>query len=218
MKYVNIFSVTSKSAMTPSFIGLIATMLPGVRPSMSLASLPTASTRPLTLLIATIDGSLTTMPFPRAYTQVLAVPRSIARSLEKSENNERRLILPKTFQSELKTQNSKLRTQGLLLGDLDAVLASLFHPIHRLIGGTNQPLHRARHVRERRDADRCGQVNRQPFALQEAVRRDPLAHALANHHCAIGARIGQDDGELVAAEARHHVGLARARADDHRRL
>ena len=77
--------------MTPSFIGLIATMLPGVRPSMSFASLPTASMRPLTLLMATIDGSLTTMPLPRAYTQVFAVPRSIARSLENRENRERRL-------------------------------------------------------------------------------------------------------------------------------
>src|SRR4029077_20868679 len=76
--------------MTPSFIGLMATMLPGVRPSMSLASLPTASTRPLTLLMATIDGSLTTMPLPRAYTQVLAVPRSIARSLENNDSIERR--------------------------------------------------------------------------------------------------------------------------------
>ena len=71
--------------MTPSFIGLMATMLPGVRPSISLASLPTASTRPLILLMATIEGSLTTMPLPRAYTQVLAVPRSMARSLENSE-------------------------------------------------------------------------------------------------------------------------------------
>src|ERR1700687_2984754 len=77
--------------MTPSFIGLMATMLPGVRPSMSFASLPTASTRPFTLLMATIEGSLTTMPFPRAYTQVLAVPRSMARSLENSESIERRL-------------------------------------------------------------------------------------------------------------------------------
>src|SRR2546423_4678221 len=77
--------------MTPSFIGLIATMLPGVRPSISLASFPTASTRPLILLIATIDGSLTTMPLPRAYTHVLAVPWSIARSLENSESIQRRL-------------------------------------------------------------------------------------------------------------------------------
>src|SRR5207253_3766630 len=77
--------------MTPSFMGLIATMLPGVRPSISFASLPTASTRPFTLLMATIDGSLTTMPLPRAYTQVLAVPRSIARSLENRDNIERRL-------------------------------------------------------------------------------------------------------------------------------
>src|ERR1700681_869170 len=77
--------------MTPSFIGLMATMLPGVRPSMSLASFPTASTRPFTLLMATIDGSLTTMPFPRANTQVLAVPRSMARSLENNDSIERRL-------------------------------------------------------------------------------------------------------------------------------
>jgi hypothetical protein len=33
------------------------------------------------------------MPFPRAYTQVLAVPRSIARSLEKSDKNEPRGIV-----------------------------------------------------------------------------------------------------------------------------
>ena len=77
--------------MTPSFIGLMATMLPGVRPSMSLASRPTASTRPFTLLMATMEGSLTTMPLPRAYTHVLAVPRSMARSLENNENSDRTL-------------------------------------------------------------------------------------------------------------------------------
>ena len=59
MKCVSIFSAASKSAMTPSFIGRMAVMLPGVRPSISLASSPTASMRPLTLLSATIDGSLT---------------------------------------------------------------------------------------------------------------------------------------------------------------
>ena len=62
MKWESIFSVISKSAMTPSFMGRMATMLPGVRPSISLASLPTASTLPVTLLTATIDGSDTTMP------------------------------------------------------------------------------------------------------------------------------------------------------------
>src|SRR6266581_2179044 len=34
--------------------------------------------------MATIEGSFITMPSPRTYTRVLAVPRSIARSLEKS--------------------------------------------------------------------------------------------------------------------------------------
>jgi hypothetical protein len=83
MKCDSIFSVISKSAITPSFMGRIATMLPGVRPNISLASLPTASTRPEILFTATIEGSETTMPLDFANTSVLAVPRSIARSLER---------------------------------------------------------------------------------------------------------------------------------------
>ena len=66
MKWLSIFSVISKSAMTPSFMGRMATMLPGVRPSISLASRPTASTFPVTLLTATMEGSETTMPLPLA--------------------------------------------------------------------------------------------------------------------------------------------------------
>ena len=61
-------AVISKSAMTPSFIGRMAMMLPGVRPSISLASLPTARTRlpPLaSCCTATTEGSLATMPTPR---------------------------------------------------------------------------------------------------------------------------------------------------------
>jgi hypothetical protein len=66
MKWVSIFSAASKSAITPSRIGLMAVMFAGVRPSISLASMPTASIRPVVLFIATMDGSLTTMPLPRA--------------------------------------------------------------------------------------------------------------------------------------------------------
>ena len=43
MKCCNIFSVTVKSAITPSFSGRMAWMLPGVRPSMLFAALPTAA-------------------------------------------------------------------------------------------------------------------------------------------------------------------------------
>src|SRR6185437_6443509 len=75
-------SVTLKSAITPSFMGRIATMFPGVRPTISLASLPTASTSPLVLLMATMDGSFTTTPLLLAKTSVFAVPRSMARSEE----------------------------------------------------------------------------------------------------------------------------------------
>src|SRR2546428_455311 len=70
----------------------MATMLPGVRPSMSLASRPTASISPVSLLMATIEGSLTTIPLPLANTRVLAVPRSIAKSEEKTLNKERKFI------------------------------------------------------------------------------------------------------------------------------
>src|SRR5687768_6885184 len=116
--------------MTPSFIGLIATILPGVRPSISFASLPTASTRPLILLMATIEGSLTTMPFPRAYTQVLAVPRSIARSLENSDRNEPRAngLTPSIGRP------LKRAAHGIRLGQVDPILAGRFDFVHGCVG------------------------------------------------------------------------------------
>ena len=72
--------MTSKSAMTPSFSGRIALMFPGVRPSIRLASIPTACTSPVRWSIATTEGSDRTIPRPRTYTSVLAVPRSTAMS------------------------------------------------------------------------------------------------------------------------------------------
>ena len=60
-------------------------MFAGVRPSISCASVPTASIEPLAVLNATIDGSFRTMPRPRAKTQVFAVPRSIATSVANAE-------------------------------------------------------------------------------------------------------------------------------------
>ena len=44
IKCCSIFSVTWKSAITPSLRGRIAVILPGVRPNIRLASIPTAST------------------------------------------------------------------------------------------------------------------------------------------------------------------------------
>src|SRR6266571_3695443 len=67
--------------MTPSRIGFCAVMFPGVRPSMSRASSPTATMRgrfdPFSCASATTDGSVRTMPFPRTYTMTFAVPRSM---------------------------------------------------------------------------------------------------------------------------------------------
>ena len=80
IKYFSIFSVTSYSAITPSRNGRMATILPGVRPSISLASVPTAMTRLVVLSIATTDGSFSTMPSLFTYTSTVAVPKSTAMS------------------------------------------------------------------------------------------------------------------------------------------
>ena len=70
MNCLSICSVTVKSAITPSFIGRMAVMLPGVLPSIILASLPTAwmvffALGPPPWRIATTEGSSSTMPLPR---------------------------------------------------------------------------------------------------------------------------------------------------------
>ncbi|KAF5029556.1 hypothetical protein DSECCO2_647380 [anaerobic digester metagenome] len=62
MKKAIIARVTSKSAMTPSFMGRMARMRSGVRPRNSLASVPTAMSSPLRVSMATTEGSLSTMP------------------------------------------------------------------------------------------------------------------------------------------------------------
>src|SRR5579875_3195543 len=91
-------SVTSKSAITPSLSGRIATMLPGVRPIIRFASTPTATICPLFVLSATTEGSLSTIPRPRTYTRVFAVPRSTAMS--RPRNDKALLITNETFQDD----------------------------------------------------------------------------------------------------------------------
>ena len=50
--------------MTPCFIGRMTLMLPGVRPIMSRAAVPTATTVLSRVASATTAGSLMTMPSP----------------------------------------------------------------------------------------------------------------------------------------------------------
>ena len=62
-------------------------MLSGVRPSIFFASVPTATIlgpRLRSVFTATTEGSDRMTPLPRTYTRVLAVPRSMAISLEKN--------------------------------------------------------------------------------------------------------------------------------------
>ena len=90
MKWFSITSVISKSAITPSFIGLIAWTVPGVLPSISLASLPTANGFFVSESIATTLGSFNTIPCPFIYISTFAVPRSIPISFAN-------IILPPLF-------------------------------------------------------------------------------------------------------------------------
>ena len=64
IKLFNIISVISKSAITPSFIGLIAFTCPGVLPNISLATVPTATGLFVSSSIATTLGSFRTIPWP----------------------------------------------------------------------------------------------------------------------------------------------------------
>jgi hypothetical protein len=115
MKYRNIFSVTSKSAMTPSFRGLIAMMWAGVRPIIRLASEPTARIAPVLVLIATTDGSLRTMPRPRTYTSVFAVPRSTAMSRPMKEKKlSMELLLRLLFVLFVSSQVNRRRDRSLV--------------------------------------------------------------------------------------------------------
>ena len=86
MKYRSIASQISKSAMTPSFMGRMTPMLPGVLPSISFARRPTAwpssSTWLVPLRTATTEGSEMMTPRPGTQTSVFAVPRSIPMSTE----------------------------------------------------------------------------------------------------------------------------------------
>src|SRR5438445_1731790 len=93
-------------------MGLTTLRLPGVRPNISLASLPTAWTSPVRLSRATAEGSLTTMPLSPAQTRVLTVPKPIAKSAENKLNNGRRLL------REIRVRQSKRITPTGLIGQV----------------------------------------------------------------------------------------------------
>src|SRR6266849_6925546 len=91
-------------------MGLTTLILVGVRPNISFASLPTACTSPVRSSRATAEGSLTTMPRPRAKTRVLTVPKSIAKSAENKLNNGRRLLRESRV-----TQSKRITQPGLIV-------------------------------------------------------------------------------------------------------
>src|SRR5271156_4019712 len=97
IKYRSIASVTSKSLITPSFSGRIAEIDPGVLPSISLATKPTACpfcrTRLVPFFTATTLGSFSTIPSPLMQTSVLHVPRSMPMSTLNMPRSESKITL-----------------------------------------------------------------------------------------------------------------------------
>ena len=73
--------------MTPADSGRVATILPGVRPSILWASSPTASTLLVFLSMDITEGSFNTIPLPLIYTSTLAVPKSMPISLNPNKSN-----------------------------------------------------------------------------------------------------------------------------------
>jgi hypothetical protein len=111
MKWRSIFSVTSKSAMTPWRSGRVAEIVAGVRPIIRCASAPTAWTSPERSSIATTEGSDSTMPRPRTCTTVFAVPRSIAmsRTGRSDHEDERRPAWPPSVVGPIRVQGARAR-------------------------------------------------------------------------------------------------------------
>ena len=86
MNKLIICSDASKSAITPSFRGLIVLILSWVFPCIKFASFPTAIIFPEILSLATIEG-LSTTTLSLCIIKVFAVPKSIAiSSVKKSKN------------------------------------------------------------------------------------------------------------------------------------
>ena len=94
-------------------------------------------------------------------------------------------------------------------GDVVAVAAGLLGRVHREVGGDHQVLDARLLVVEADDADRGR--HRDALALErQAPLADRLEHALGDALRGVAVGVAQQDGELVAAEAGDHVGLADA--------
>src|SRR3989442_10470677 len=93
MKYLSIFSVTLKSAIIPSFMGLTTLRLPGVRPNISLASFLADCLDFAGAVVESNGRGLvdhdTLVPGIDAHVNCT---KSIAKSAENKVNNRRRLL------------------------------------------------------------------------------------------------------------------------------
>jgi len=109
-------------------------------------------------------------------------------------------------------QHSKL----LSASDVNAVLAVRLDPVHRLVGGLNELLGAPGNVGQRGASDGCRERDAETVAFEKPMRRKTVAYALPDRDRTVAGRIGQDEGELVAAKPGDDIGFACARPDDTR--
>ncbi len=117
IKYSSIFFVISNSEITPSRNGRMAEKFGGVRPVISFADAPTAIVSWVRLLTTTHEGSLITMPLPRTFTSVFAVPRSIPISSEKKPINQLKGLAANSYSYKRYTKIKKNYTIALFSQD-----------------------------------------------------------------------------------------------------
>src|SRR5438445_419833 len=186
MKWRSISSVTSKSAITPSFSGLIAWIVPGVRPSIRLASIPTACTSPVRESIATTLGSDSTIPRAPAPLAAREVPLDqLIRERAEADlraRDPRALVRARQQRDAAQhlvrraAQRAQRRPRGLLVGRLAVDHAAQRHhrvapehrPAHPLLAG------RAR-LAQRILEHRLARVAR--LELLDVLRTDAELHA-----------------------------------------
>src|SRR5215207_11057591 len=231
----------SKSAITPSFNGRMAWMWAGVRPTIRFASVPTASGLLSFVLTATTDGSLSTMPLPRTYTTVFAVPRSTAMSFPTTEDSQGRGIRVRLLVCfkrkpayEIRKEECDLPFRGLgPIRTVHEVLARLEREVaaDRPRGGVAR-VRRAHHgshdppsVRPTCDDHRDERATRDERDQLVEERLAVVLGVVALREVGVdAAQVHRDDREAASLEAAHELALDRVglaeeqRTVAHRRL
>src|SRR5262245_46596965 len=185
-------------------------MLAGARPSIALASAPTATTEWSLVLRATIDGSSTTMPRPAAYTRTFAVPRSTARPLGNIRASERKRIGLRTPLDGKQRMCHRAQSARILRPSrgprCGALVEQRDRPHRRAVGALDGQRQRDESAARDADAIEVGQVldHGDPSVEEHVVRR-----ALRARTWDLGREDRRPDAVIRRIVVAHRPGAAR---------